>query len=190
VGSRKGEIRARLADALLAAHRRGDARVVGGRASDFFGPRGTQTMFEQRFWTRVLAGKSAQVIFDADTPHTYHYIPDAAAGLAALGTAGEDALGRWWMLPCAPADTTRALIARFAAAIGRDVEVERLPAWMFRILCLLVPLLREFREMRYQWDGAFVVDDRRFRERFGFGGTPMDDAARETVAWARAAFGA
>jgi nucleoside-diphosphate-sugar epimerase len=187
--SRKGEIRARLAASLVAAHRRGDVRAVTGRACDFFGPRGVQTMFETRFWTRVLAGKSAQVIANPDTLHTYHYIPDVAAGLATLGGADEAALGGWWMLPAAPAVTTRDLIATFARAIGRDVAVSPVPEWLLRLLMLMVPLFREMSEMRYQWDEPFVADDRRFRSRFGSTATPLDNAARETVAWARSAFG-
>ncbi|MCU0255273.1 MAG: NAD-dependent epimerase/dehydratase family protein [Vicinamibacterales bacterium] len=187
--SRKGAIRARLADDLLAAHARGDVRAVIGRASDFFGPGGTQTMFERRFWKRVLAGKSAQVIVDPDTPHTYHFIPDVAAGLASLGTAGDSAYGSTWMLPCAPAVSTRELIGRFGRALGRDVAVSRLPAWLFAMMKPLVPIFREFDEMLYQWQEPFVVDDRRFREHFGASATALDEAARQTVDWARETFG-
>ena len=39
--------------------------------------------------------------------------------------------------------------------------------------------------MLYQWDEPFVVDDRRFRERFAVQPVPADSAARETVAWAQ-----
>lgn len=187
--SRKGEIRARLADDLLAAHARGDVRAVLGRGSDFFGPGGTQTMFERRFWTRVLAGKSAQVLVSPDTPHTYHYIPDVAAALATLGAASDADFGRAWMLPCAPAESTRALIERFARALGRPIEISVLPRWLFTLMKLVVPIFREFDEMRYQWEEPFVVDDRRFRDRFGAGATPLDEAARQTVAWARETFG-
>ena len=187
--SRKGEIRARLAADLRAAHQRGDVRAVAGLASDFFGPGGTQTMFERRFWTRVLAGKSAQVLVNPDTPHTYHFIPDVATGLAALGGADDDAYGRSWMLPCAPAATTRGLVRHFARALGREVNTTVLPRWLFAVMKPFVPIFRELDEMLYQWDEPFVVDDHRFRERFGASATSLDDAARQTAEWARGAFG-
>jgi hypothetical protein len=38
---------------------------------------------------------------------SFHMSWDVAAGLATLGTAGDDAYGRPWMLPCAPAETMR-----------------------------------------------------------------------------------
>jgi hypothetical protein len=44
-------------------------------------------------------------------------------------------------------------------------------------------------EMLYQWDEPFVVDDRRFRERFGAQPTGLEEAARATLAWARDAYG-
>ena len=188
--SRKGEIRARLAEALFEAHRRGDVRAVAGRGSDFFGPRGTQTMFEQRFWTRAFAGKSVQVIVDPDVPHTYHYIPDVAEGLVALGTAADDVLGRAWMLPCLPASSTRALIGQLGIALGRGVAIERVPGWLFGILKLVVPMFREIDEMLYQWGEPFVIDDSRFRARCGAAATPVDEQARATCAWARETYGA
>jgi len=136
----------------------------------------------------LLAGKSAQVIGNPDMPHTYHYIPDVAAALAVLGTGPENTLGRVWMLPCAPAVTTREFIARMGAALGRDLQVKRFPCWLFRVLKPVVPVFRELDEMLYQWDEPFVVDDRHFRETFGITATPLDEALSTTVAWARAAF--
>ena len=47
-----------------------------------------------------------------------------------------------------------------------------------------MPLMRELDEMLYQWDEPFIVDDRRFRERFGLEPADADSAAAETVAWA------
>jgi nucleoside-diphosphate-sugar epimerase len=187
--SRKGEARARADALLLEAHRRGDARVAIGRASDFYGPRGEATHFNARFWSRVLHGKSGQVLFDPGTPHTYHYVEDVAAGLAALGAAGDDVFGRTWMLPCSAAEPTHALAARFEAALGRPVRLERVPRALLRVMAVFSPIMRELLEMTYQWDAPFVVDDRRFRARFGLAPTTADEGARRTVEWARARFG-
>jgi nucleoside-diphosphate-sugar epimerase len=191
--SRKGEARARLAASLRDAVRRGDVRAVTGRASDFFGPGGVQTFFGERFWSRLLAGKGAEVIGNPDSPHSYHFIPDVAAGLAALGESSEEASGAEkgsvWILPCAPAGSTRELVAGFAAATGAPVAVKRMPRLMVKVIGLFVPQVREIDEMLYQWDGPFVADDRAFRARFGVQPTAPAEAARQTVAWARAAYG-
>lgn len=186
--SRKGEIRARAAEALMAAHRRGDVRAVTGRASDFYGPRGTGTHFGAQFWRPALAGKPAAFLPRPDTPHTYHFIPDVARGLAALGEAPDDTLGRAWLLPCAPAEPTTALVARMARALGREIRLRGLPRWALGAVGLFLPVLRELGEMLYQWDAPFVIDDRAFRAAFGIAATDPDAGAAATVAWARQAF--
>src|SRR5262245_34412893 len=91
--SRKGEIRARAVERLYEAHRRGDIVATEGRASDFYGPGGTQTGVGDFFWPRALSGKTAYSPFPLDAVHTYHYIPDVAAGLATLGSADASAYG-------------------------------------------------------------------------------------------------
>ncbi len=182
--SRKGEIRARLSEDLLAAARRGDVRVAIGRASDFFGPGAWAGSFlGQPFWPRVLAGKSGMLLFDPDVAHTYHFSRDVAAGLAALGL--DPGAEGTWMLPCQPAGTTRALVARCAPALGRPIDLWRLPRAALAASGLVVPLMRELQEMAYQWEEPFVVDDARFRDRYGDLATPLDDAAAATVAYAR-----
>jgi nucleoside-diphosphate-sugar epimerase len=182
--SRKGEIRARLHDELVAAARRGDVRAAVGRASDFFGPGAWAGSFlGERFWPAVLAGGAATVLFDPDQRHTWHYGPDVAAGLAALGA--DPAADGLWMLPCAPAVTTRELVGRFAGVLGRRVPVRRVPRLALAAMGLVVPIARELSEMAYQWEAPFVVDDARFRARFGELATPLEVAAKETVAYAR-----
>jgi nucleoside-diphosphate-sugar epimerase len=183
--SRKGEIRARLHDDLVAAVRRGEVRAAIGRASDFFGPGAWEGSFlGARFWPRVLAGRTGMVLANPDVRHTFHFSRDVAAGLAALGLdPGADGL---WMLPCAPAVTTRDLVARCAAALGRPIPIRRVPRIALAAAGLVVPIVREVREMAYQWEEPFVVDDARFRARFGDLATPLDEAARQTVAYARA----
>ena len=188
--SRKGEIRARVAARLFEAHAEGKVRAVAGRASDYYGPRGTLTYLGDFFWKPVLAGKKARSPVDPDAVHTYHYIPDVAAGLARLGSAPDDALGRAWMLPCQRAGSMRELIDRFARVLGRRIPVGRVPKPALKAVGLFVPLIREMNEMLYQWEEPFVVDDRRFRERFAAQPVPADTAARETVAWARQHYGA
>ncbi len=188
--SRKGEIRLRVATQLWDAHRRGDVRAICGRASDFYGPGGVGTHFAEFLWTRVFSGKSAQLLVRPEHPHTYHFTEDVAAGLAALGAASDDAFGRWWALPCAPAVSTREMIAAMGRALGREIPVEVMPALMRNAAGLFMPVLREIGEMLYQWEQPFVVDDSAFRAKFHLTGTPLDAGAKATVEWAKAVYGA
>jgi nucleoside-diphosphate-sugar epimerase len=188
--SRKGEIRARAAAQLFDAHRRGDVLATSGRASDFYGPGGTQTGLGDFFWPRVLAGKTAYSPYPLNAIHTYHYIPDVARGLMTLGRADEDVFGRSWMLPCAPAGTLRDIVARLAGSSRRELKVAQLPRWIVKAVAVVMPLMRELDEMLYQWEEPFVVDDRRFRERFQKMPEDVDPAAAVTVEWALQQYGA
>jgi nucleoside-diphosphate-sugar epimerase len=183
--SRKGEIRARVNEQLMSAHARGDARVVVGRASDFYGPGGTATYFGDAFWPKALSAGVAQTIMRLDTPHTYHYTLDVVAGLAALGEGPDDVTGRWWMLPAAPAVSSAEMIARVGRALGRELTVQALPPWLLRSMGIFVPMLRELSEMAYQWEEPFTMNDARFRARFGLQPTSLDAGAKALTEWAK-----
>jgi nucleoside-diphosphate-sugar epimerase len=185
--SKKGEIRARLHEELFSAVKRGDVRAVKGHASDFYGPRGVGTHFADRFWKPAFVDKTVRFVVNVDVPHTYHFIPDVAAGLAALGLDPE-AEGAF-MLPCQPAVTTRQLAERLAKAFGRAISISRMPPFLLKVLALGMPILAELNEMAYQWEEPFVTDDSKFRSRFGNLATPEDRAASETLAWARSMYG-
>lgn len=186
--SRKGEIRTRVSNALNEAQARGDVRAAVGRASDFFGPGGVGTHFADRFWKPALAGKTARFVFDPDARHSYSYIPDVADGLATLGCADEDVLGQLWMLPVSGVRSARELIRHFSEALGHEIQVAKLPRAFVKVFGLFVPIVREVDEMLHEWEIPFVVDDRKFRERFAARPTPVDEAAQATVAWARAEY--
>ena len=187
--SRKGEIRAREAELLFDAHRRGEVRVAIGRASDYYGPGATLSHVGDEFWKPVIAGGRGRVLVNPDAIHTYHYVPDVAAGLATLGTAGDEAYGKPWILPCTPAESIRALTARFSRHLGRDIQLMVMPRWAMSALGLVVPMIREIKEMSYQWDEPFVTDDRRFRAAFAAEPVEADRAAAETVEWAKRHYG-
>jgi nucleoside-diphosphate-sugar epimerase len=187
--SRKGELRARLAEERAEAHRRGDVRVVTGRASDFFGPGVVrQTTFGDRFYRRLFAGKKVECLGDPDLPHALAYAPDVARALVTLGER-DDALGQVWHVPNAPAESMRTVVGRLARELGFPIGLTRLPRTALRAWGLFTPVVREVAEMAYQWDTPYIVDASRFVSAFGQTPTPMDDVVRATADWARESYG-
>lgn len=98
----EGELRVRLAELRLSAHRAGDVRVSIGRASDFFGADLPYSAFSDRFYQRVLAGKPAECMGDPDLPHSYSYADDVARALALLGERARGARRRVACRPTPP----------------------------------------------------------------------------------------
>jgi nucleoside-diphosphate-sugar epimerase len=182
--TRKGAVRARMSEELMAAHASGRVRVATGRASDFFGPRVLVSAAGEQVFGRAVRGKGAQVAGDPDQPHTYTYAPDIGRGLVVLGER-EEALGRAWHLPSPETLTTREFVGAIFQEVGKPARVQAAPKILLRALGLFNPPLRETIEMLYEFEEPFVVDHSRFERAFGGHATPLGEAIRETVRWYR-----
>ena len=186
---RKGRARAAMATRFLEAHRAGDVAVAIGRASDFFGPGATDTVVGERFFPAIVAGKAAETYGDPDLLHSYTYAPDFARALIELGRHDE-ALGRAWHVPTAPAVSTRRFVELAAGAAGKPPKMKTLGKLMVRIGGLFIPEAREMLELSYEFEEPFVLDDSAFRKAFGLEPTPLEESLAETVSWWRAREGA
>lgn len=182
--TRKGRVRAELADRLLDAHARGALRAAIGRGSDFFGPNVLLSHAGSRLFPQALAGKRADVLGAPDKLHTFTYVEDFGQALVALGERDE-ALGKAWHVPSADAVSLRAFLEQVYRLAGHDPALRFVPRWMVAALAPFDPTLREVKEMLYQLEEDFVLDSARFTRTFGLSATPLDDAIRATLAWYR-----
>jgi hypothetical protein len=80
-------------------------------------------------------------------------------------------------------------VRRLERPLGIPIRLAVIPGWMQRAMSVFMPVLRETREMQYQWEEPFVINDARFRERFAVVPEDADRAAAATVVWARAQYG-
>ena len=61
-----------------------------------------------------------------------------------------------------------------------------MPSALSSLLGLFAPRVREAHEMRYQFDGDYVLSDADFRARYpDFQITPYEEGAAALVAWAK-----
>jgi nucleoside-diphosphate-sugar epimerase len=181
--TKKGQLRARMARELLAAHQAGRVQIAIGRASDYYGPRGgAQSNLGDRVFPAALNGKTASVLGDPDQPHTYTYIPDIGEGLAILGEH-PDAPGEVWHLPNDPdTKTTRELVdIIYQHAGGPHTRLRAMPPLVLRLLGLANPILRELAEMQYQFAEPFIVDSSKIATKLGARATPTDHALADTL---------
>lgn len=180
----KGATRAAMATELLAAHAAGRIRATLARASDFFGPRVTDSSLGARVMPKVLAGRTVSLLGALDVPHHSTFMPDVARTLVTIA-GDERAWGRAWHVPNDGVRTQREMVAALAAAAGTTVKVTRVPWPLVQLLGVASPVMRELRETRYQFDRPWVVDSSLTEATFGLRATPLDEAAAATVAWWR-----
>jgi len=178
--TKKGRIRAQMAEELLAAHRAGKVRMAIGRASDFFGPE--ELIYDGLWFSAAREGRRVNMLGHLDVPHTFSYVPDFGRVLATLGTRDE-ALGEVWHVPNAPAVTQGEIVQMISSEVGRPVRTRTANAALVRVLGLVNPSMREIGEMMYEWNRPFVVDGGKFERAFGTSATPLREAIRQTVAW-------
>ena len=182
--TRKGMARAAVAERLLAADREGSVRVAIGRASDFFGPGAADSVVGERFFGPLLDGKPVQVFGRPELAHSYTYLPDFARARVELGRH-QEAFGRAWHVPTAPAVSTRRFLEIAAEAAGVPPRPSRVSSLMLRLAGLAVPEAREMIEMAYEFEEPFVLDSSAFEAAFGLRPTPLEDSIPATVAWWR-----
>jgi nucleoside-diphosphate-sugar epimerase len=183
--TRKGLVRKQLDETLLAAQANGTVRAVIGRASDYYGPGGTNSATGARFFGQLLAGKPVQWLGKLDVPHSLSYLADFASGLVTLGERDE-ALGQAWHIPAAAPLTGRQFIALAATQAGVPPSMAPVPPLMLRMAGLFSPLIRETVEMHYEFLAPFIMDGSKYTRAFGFTPTPHAEALRQTIAWYRA----
>lgn len=178
----KAQIRAKMWNDMLAAHKAGRIRAVEVRGSDYFGPGTTdQSYLGDRFLVPLKAGKTVQLVWPADIPHSWTYLPDVAEALV-VAAADERAWGRPWHVPTSEPQTFRQMGARMAAVLGRpEPKLAQLPWPVVRAVGLFNPMIGELRHIRYQFVAPYEVDSSAFTATFGVRPTPMDEALRTTL---------
>ena len=184
--SRKGEIRARVADLLLSAAGRGDLRALIARSADFYGPyaRGSSVPMLLVIG-RMADGKKAQWLANAHARHSLTYTLDCGKALALLSKS-ENAYGQVWHIPTASPPLTGEDFIRIAARkFGRSPRYSVLGRGSLRIAGMFSPVVRETYEMMYQNEEEYLFDSSKFEKHFGFTPTPYEEGIGSAVEYAR-----
>ena len=180
--AKKGELRAKMADEVMAAHQRGEIQATALRSSDYFGPGVTGSSMGEMVFANLVAGKKAQVGGSATMPHSWAYIEDVGKAAAILGTRDE-ALGNVWIAPHAPAATQGKVVEMASELLDIKPQITVISPFMMRLVGLFIPGARASVEMMYEFTEPFVVDSSKFEKTFGMKATPLQDAIKEPVGW-------
>ncbi len=177
----KGRLRARMWAEARAAHDAGRIRAVEIRGSDYMGRGVGGNGHISRLVPDAVRGKRALMMGRTDLPHTFTDVHDAARTLVA---AAEDpgAHGRVWHVPSNPPVAQAQALTDVLASVGKPpVKISSLRGAGLAAAALAVPFMREMREIIYQWERPYVLDDSAARARFGIAPTPWEEVCRRTA---------
>ncbi|KGE20156.1 NAD-dependent epimerase/dehydratase family protein [Paenibacillus wynnii] len=178
--TKKGKVRADMSRILSKLYEEGSLQVTIGRGADFFGPNVHNSSVGSRLFNPISKGKACTVMGNPDKKHTYTFIDDFGKALVVL-SQHEDAFGEVWHVPNAETVTTTEFIEKAYGIAGFPADIRTMGRGMLRLGGLFIPAARESIEMLYQFEEDFIVDSRKFTERFGMTATPLEHALDKTL---------
>ena len=184
--TQKGNLRLAVEQRFLQAHRDGRIRLVLPRYPDFYGPGVMNELFRPIF-EGALAGEPCRWPLDADAPHEFILIDDAAEAMLKLINTPA-AHGRPVHVPGPNPTTARKFIRLvYAAAGSREPTIRVIGRGAFWFAGLYNRFVRSAYEMAYLFDHPVLLDGSLYGELMGsaYPATPYEEGIRRTMEWFR-----
>ncbi len=191
--TRKGQLRVELESMLQQAASEGQCRVMTVRLPDFWGP---NVLHEgiRPVLLGALTGKPMPWLINADIPHQLVYTPDAGEVMARLmerdWTTRQAANGattkpyQVWNYGGTTVSSMSDWFGQMTQLTGKPASVRVYPRWLFSVLGLFNPVMREVKEMLYLYENSIILNDTDTLAILpDFRPTPMRQALTDTLDW-------
>ena len=180
--SRKGEIRAEIAEMLESEMKSNNIKAVIARAADLYGPFAARTSLPFIFvFDKLMQGKKAQWFADEHKKHSFTYTTDSAKGMFLLAQ-DEKCNNQVWHLPTyAPAITGKEFIEAVAKELNISPNYSVLKKWMLKFAGLFEKTASESVEMFYQYENEYIFDSSKFNNFFNYSPTSYFEGIKETI---------
>jgi nucleoside-diphosphate-sugar epimerase len=181
--SKKGVLRVEIEKMLRDAAQAGKCKVLNVCLSDFWGPNvlneGIRPIFEN-----ALKGKSLPYMIRTDIPHQLVFTKDAAEMMVRLMQRGMIEPYEKYNYGGQIQPDMKSFLNRISRLANSPEQISIHSKWIFSILGLFVPMLKEVKEMLYLFEGTVILNDTKVRNIFpDFRETPLDEAITETLNW-------
>jgi len=180
--SQKGKVRTKIAQMILGEVATNSLTALIARSADFYGPSIEQNcMLTESVFKPLSKAKKANWLMNVNLKHSFTYTPDAGKATALLGNT-DDAYNQVWHLPTAANPMTgKQWIDEIAKALGTKSQYILAPKFVISIMGLFMPIMKEVKEMLYQYDRHYVFNSDKFEARFDMKPTAYLDGIREIV---------
>ena len=179
--SKKGRVRAQIAEMLLDEIRQGYMQALIARSADFYGPGATLGIGNVLVLDKLARGKKAQWMGDINARHSFTYTVDAGKATALLGNT-KSAFNQQWHLPTdMEVLTGKEFIELSAKVAGTEPKYMLIKKGMLTMMGLFNTTLREIAEMYYQNQYDYLFDSSKFDKAFDFQITSYSDGIAQTI---------
>lgn len=181
-GSKKGKVRVTIAGMLMEEVEKGKLTALITRSADFYGPNTKHnSILSNVVFNKFAKGSAANWPCSLQYKHSFTFVPDAAKGTAILANdAG--AYNQVWHLPTSKElFTGKDWVEAIAAEMRVKAKVQVAPRFLFQLMGMFNPIMKEMVEMLYQYDRDYVFDSSRFEKRFNSKATPYREGIRQTL---------
>ena len=164
--SKKGEVRARIAERLMDEVMKGNITALIARSADFYGPGALNTFIQPMVFEKLKNGKKASWLGRDDVLHSFTYTPDAGKATALLGNTS-DAYNQIWHLPThKDALTGKEFIEQVAGVCDVNPKYSVLTRRMMKMAGWFNAMAKESYEMMYQYEYEYLFDSTKFEKAF------------------------
>lgn len=179
--SKKGEIRAKIALMLEYEMQKKNINAIIARSADLYGPYSSRTsLLYILALDRMMKGKKAQWLIDANKFHSFTYTIDSANGMILLSRC-EGCYNQTWHLPTYNPLDAETLIHMIAKELGIDPDYEVLNKWMLKIMSVFNKTVSESYEMIYQSEFNYYFDSTKFNRFFNYNPKSYFEGIHDTL---------
>ena len=183
--TRKGALRVELEKMLYDATHAGKCKVLNVCLPDFWGPNVLNEGIKPIFMN-ALKAKALPSMIRTDIPHQMVFTKDAAEIMVRLMQRGlkkpyENYNYGGYIHP-----TLKSFLNQISRLANAPDKITTYPKWLFSILGIFNPVMKEVKEMLYLFEGTIILDDSKVRNLFpDFRETPLNEAITNTLNWFR-----
>ena len=180
--SKKGAVRAQIARQIMDEVEDGTLTALIARCADYYGPEIERNgIIQEMIFKNFATGKKANWLGSDKFKHSVTYTPDAGKATAILGNT-EDAYNQVWHLPTANNPLTgKEWIETIAREMGVKPKYQIANKFIVSIMGIFMPIMKELKEMLYQYDRDYIFDSSKFEKRFNFTPTPYVEGIKEII---------
>lgn len=179
--SEKGKVRAEVARMLMDAVEENKVKAIIARAPDFYGPGVKGSMLYQSVYLNLLKNKSPQWLGKLDVIHSFIYSKDIGKAVTLLGNTPE-AFNQIWHLPTTDKKlTNRQWVELMMNEMNKQKKIQIMPGWMISVLGFFVPILKELKDVGYQFNQDYFFNSSKFNKRFNIAPISPEEGIKEMV---------